>query len=249
MVAEGADVGGLGADDDVAAVAAFPHLHFAFGEDLFGLDVVQQGAVTLLVVLLDGGHTTELGGQLGEALGLCSLGKAFLHIGPLIVLACGGSGQVLGGGADAVQLLEPQLGVLLLVLGCLQEEGGNLLKAFLLGLRGEVGVLVAGLALASEGGVQVLLGLGASVGVGRFRLLNGHEFLLALLAARTFPVGRQLLKRCSGCYALCRVALCRVVLILANGAFVFPRPFRIFLQYLSGMYMKPLSKTAKQNIP
>ncbi len=132
VVADRADLGGLGADDDVAAVATFPDVHLALGEDLLGLDVVQQGTVTLLVVLLDGGHTTELGGQLGEALGLCSLGKAFVHIGPLVVLAIGGSGQVLSSGADAVQLFEPQLGVLFLVLGGLQEEGGNLLKALLL---------------------------------------------------------------------------------------------------------------------
>ena len=128
VVADGADLGSLGADDDMAAVAAFPHLDFALGKDLFGLDVMQQGAVTLFVMLLDGGHATKLGGQLGEALGLGGAGKAFVHVRPLIVLTCGGSGQILGGGADAVQLLEPQLGVLLLVLGGLQEEGGNLPK-------------------------------------------------------------------------------------------------------------------------
>ena len=188
---------------------------------------MQQGTVTLLVVFLNGGHATELGGQLGEALSLGRAGKAFVHIGPLVVLASGSSGQVLSGSADAVQLLEPQLGVLLFVLGGLQEESGNLFKAFLLGLRGEVGVLVACLALASESSVQVLLGLCAGVGISRFRLLNRHKFVLALLAARTFPVGGQLLKRCSRGYALRRVALCRVVLILANGAFVFLHCFRI----------------------
>ena len=65
VVADGADLGGLGADDDVTTVAAFPHFHFALGKNFFGLDVVQQGTVTLLVVLLDGGHATELGGQFG----------------------------------------------------------------------------------------------------------------------------------------------------------------------------------------
>ncbi len=169
MVADGADVGSFGADDDVAAVAAFPHLYLALGEDLLGLDVVEQGTVTLFVVLLDGGHAAELGGQFGETLGFGGAGKAFVHIGPLVVLASGGSCQVLGCGADAVQLLEPQLGVLLLVLGGLQEEGGNLLEALLLGLRGEVCVLVAGFALAGEGGVQVLLRLGAGIGIGGFR--------------------------------------------------------------------------------
>ena len=64
MGAGGADVGGLGAYHDVAAVAAFPHLDLALGEDSGGLHVVQQGTVALLVVLLNGGDQTELGGQL-----------------------------------------------------------------------------------------------------------------------------------------------------------------------------------------
>ena len=76
MGADGAEHGGLGADDDVAAVAALPHLDGALLEDLLGLDVVQQGAVALLVVLLDLGHQAELGGELGEALVLGGLGKA-----------------------------------------------------------------------------------------------------------------------------------------------------------------------------
>ena len=42
VVADRADLGGLGAHDDVAAVAAFPHLHLALGEDLFGFDVVSR---------------------------------------------------------------------------------------------------------------------------------------------------------------------------------------------------------------
>ena len=219
MVADGADLGGLGADDDVAAVAAFPHLHLALGEDRLGLDVVQQGAVALLVVFLDGGHATELGGQLGEALGLGGAGEALVHIRPFVVLAGGGSGQILGGVANAVQLLEPQLGMLLLVLGRLQEECGNLLVALLLGLRGEVGVLVARLALASKGGVKVLLRLRTSVWISGL-LLYGLKDLLAFLATRTFLVSRQCLERCSRSNPLRRVTLCRVIFILANGAFV-----------------------------
>ena len=64
-------------------------------------------------------------------------------------------------GADlaAVQLLVPQLGVLLLVGGGLGEDGGNLLVAVLLGLRSVVLVLHAGLALAGEGGLKVFPGL------------------------------------------------------------------------------------------
>ena len=63
--AGGAQLGCLGADDQVTAVTALPDLDLALGEDLLGLDIVQQCAVALLVVLLDGGNQTELGGQLG----------------------------------------------------------------------------------------------------------------------------------------------------------------------------------------
>ena len=110
MGAGGAEVGSLGANHDVAAVAALPHLDLTLGKDSGGFHIVQQRAVALLVVLLNGGDQTELGGQLGEALGLGGLGEALVHIRPLVVLAIGGSGQVLGGGADALQLLINKLG-------------------------------------------------------------------------------------------------------------------------------------------
>ena len=69
--------------------------------------------------------------------------------------------QVGGGVADALQVLEPQLGVLLLVVGGLLEDSGDLLIALLLGDGCEIGVLVARLALAGKGVPQVALGLSA----------------------------------------------------------------------------------------
>ena len=66
------------------------------------------------------------------------------------MLALGGGDQVLSGGADAAQSLEPELGVLLLVAGGLLEDGRDLLIALFAGLAGEVGVLVAGLGLPRE---------------------------------------------------------------------------------------------------
>ena len=68
MEADGTDVGGFSADDDVAAVAAFPNADTSLAEHLGGLDVAQQGTVALLVVLLDGRYATELLGQFMEAL-------------------------------------------------------------------------------------------------------------------------------------------------------------------------------------
>ena len=99
------------------AVAALPNLYFALLENGGGLYVLQQGAVTLLVVLFNGGHRAELSGQLRKALFLGGFGKALVHIGPLVVLPVGGSTQIFRGVPQPFQLLEPHFGVFLLVFG------------------------------------------------------------------------------------------------------------------------------------
>ena len=115
------------------------------------------------MLLLDGRDATELGCQLRESFLFGGLGETFVHVGPFIVLTRRCGGQVLGGVADAFQFLEPELGMFLLVVSRLQEEGCDLLKAFLLGLGGEVCVLVASLGFAGESGFQVFLSLGSFV--------------------------------------------------------------------------------------
>ena len=157
MGAHGADLGGLLAHVDVAAVAALPDHVPVPGEHQAALHIGQQLAVAVLVLLLDLGHFLKQEGDVVEALLLGLLGHGGVHVGPLVVLAGGGGLQVLGGGADAAQQLEPDLGVLLLVGGGLLEDLGDLDIAVLLGLGGEVGVLVAGLGLPGKGGPQVLL--------------------------------------------------------------------------------------------
>ena len=81
---------------------------------------------------------------------------------------------------------EPQLGVFLLVLSGLQEEGGNLLVAVLLGHGGVIGVFVAGHRLTGKGGLKVLLSVGAGVFVrgGSIRLSGSdlHEVRGGMLA-------------------------------------------------------------------
>ena len=119
MGAYGADPGGCGAHDDVAAVAALPHPDPAFGKNLPGLHIAQQRAEALLVVLFHGAHGAESGGQSGEALGLGGDGVALVPVGPLEVFAVRGRTQIPGGGADAAELPEPQLGVGSLPLGSL----------------------------------------------------------------------------------------------------------------------------------
>ena len=131
---------------------------------------MQQGTVALLVVLLDGSHQTEPLGQLVEAFLVGGLGEAVVHIRPFVVFALSGGAEVFGGVADTVQFLEPELGVFLFVFGGFQEQRRNLLVALLLGLGGEVGVLVAGLGLAGKGSHQVFFGLGSCV----FRFFHGQ---------------------------------------------------------------------------
>ena len=108
---------------DMTAVPALPDPDLALPEDLLHLHIVEQGAIALLVVLLDGAHHAELGRQLREALLLRRFGKVLIHLGPLVVLSVRRGGQILRGGANALQLLEPHLGVFLLVFGGLQEQG------------------------------------------------------------------------------------------------------------------------------
>ena len=146
---------------DVAAVAALPHAHVVALEHLAGLDAGHQLAVALLVLLLDARHAVEQLGDVGEALLARHLGELGVHLGPLLVLAGSGVGEVLhrGGNGAAVQQLEPELGVLLLVLRRLQEDVLDLDVAVLLGLAGVVLVLGVRLRLAGERVLEVLLGL------------------------------------------------------------------------------------------
>ena len=131
MVAGRADLGRLLTDHDMTAVAALPHLDFAPSKDLCHLQIVQQGAVALLVVLFNGGDQTEPLRQFMKAFFVGGFGKAVVHIRPLVVLALSGGEKVFGGVANAVQLFEPQLGVFLLIISGFEEQCRDLLKAFL----------------------------------------------------------------------------------------------------------------------
>ena len=122
------------------------------------------------MVLFDGGDQTEALCQLMEALLIRGLGKAVVHIRPLVILALSGGEKIFGGVADAVQLLEPQLRVFLLVVSGFEEQRRDLLVAFLLGLGCKIGVLIACLGLTGKGSHQVFLGLGPCV----FRFLHGR---------------------------------------------------------------------------
>ena len=75
MIAGRTNLRRLGADNDMSAVSAFPDFDLALGENLLCLYIVQQRAVSFLVVLFDFTDQTEFCRQLREALSLSGLGK------------------------------------------------------------------------------------------------------------------------------------------------------------------------------
>ena len=96
-------------------------------------------------MLLDGAYHSELCCKCREALCLSCLGEVFVHVCPLVVLAVSSCCKVLSCCADALELLEPHLCVLFLVVSGLEEECCDLLVAFLLSLGCEIGILISSL--------------------------------------------------------------------------------------------------------
>lgn len=118
---------------EVPAVAAFPHDDLVLLEHGAVLDVGEERPVSLFVGALDLAHALEEVGNLVEALLAGGLLELLVHVGVLIVLAVGRVFEV-GHGirhGTVVEGLEPQLGVLLLVLRGLKEYVGDLLVSFL----------------------------------------------------------------------------------------------------------------------
>ena len=66
MSAYGAKLGSLLTHNEVSAVAAFPHGHFALFKHLLHLDVCEQGAIALFVSLFDCSNSAELICELGD---------------------------------------------------------------------------------------------------------------------------------------------------------------------------------------
>ena len=67
--------------------------------------------------------------------------------------------QVLRSAAQQAKLLEPHLGMFLLIIRGLLENGCDLLKTFLFCAAGKIRILVSGLALTGKRGEQIGLGL------------------------------------------------------------------------------------------
>ena len=89
IIAGSAGFGRTGANHDMAAVTALPHLDLALGEDFCHLHILQQSTIALLVVLLNSGDQTESGSVFGDALGLRVICKYVFYFGPLLFLGVG----------------------------------------------------------------------------------------------------------------------------------------------------------------
>ncbi len=118
--------------------------------------------------LLGLGQGLEPVGDLVEAFVARGAGHARVHVGVLVGFARDGSLEVQRGLADLeargridVHEVQVPVGVAGLALRRGAEHGGHVVVTFHVGLLCEVEVAAVGLALAGEGGLQVLQGLAA----------------------------------------------------------------------------------------
>ena len=87
MIAGWADLWSLCSNDDVSTVSAFPYLNIALLEDRESLDILEKCSVSLFMMLLNCCYKTESSCKLNKAFLFSCLGKSFIHICPLVVLA------------------------------------------------------------------------------------------------------------------------------------------------------------------
>ena len=87
MLADGADLGRLLADDDVTAVAALPDGDVFADEHRAAFYLGKQLSVTLLVLLFNVADHLKKGGDLREAFLFGFFGESGVHIRPLVILA------------------------------------------------------------------------------------------------------------------------------------------------------------------
>ena len=109
VVANWANLRSLLANYDMAAVSALPDAIAITREDQLVLYVLQELAITLLMMLLNLSNHLKLGCNLLETFLASLFCHAWIHFSPLIVLTSGCSFQILLSILDstALQLLEP----------------------------------------------------------------------------------------------------------------------------------------------
>ena len=131
----------------MTAVVAVPyHFRISFEYDTL-LDVGKKLPVSILELLLDGSNALKEESDVVEALFSGFLCHSGIHVNPFVVLACSRIGQICHGILDVsvVEQLEPDLGMLFLIVGGFFKKVGDLYIAFLLCLAGIVSLLVSSL--------------------------------------------------------------------------------------------------------
>lgn len=101
MVAGGADLRGLGADEGITADQTAPgdrFLSLPYGALLYLAEIAQETAV---VVHLDFGDGAEMSGDVGETLLVGYLGKSAIHLVALLLLLLGRKSEIRGGVGDS----------------------------------------------------------------------------------------------------------------------------------------------------
>ena len=163
VAADRADLGSGAADVDMAAdLALEDDDDTIFDGELVRLQGFEKSLVSGFVAGFDLADHLELRSDLGESFLPGDPGKLGIHLGLLVVLAGSGILKVDFGGGDAsaMEIFEPELGMLALVLCRLEEKLGEFGVAFLGGDFGIIAILRVGLALSGKGGLEILLGLG-----------------------------------------------------------------------------------------
>ena len=145
----------------MSAVSTLPY-HITLAREYYCiLDVLQQLAIALLMVLLDSPHLFKFLGNLVKAFFTSLLSHASIHISPFEVLTVSRIRQIRFSvtHATAIQILIPHLSMLFLVSCRLLENRCYLHVTILLSLRSKVSVFITSHTLTSKSLLEVLLGL------------------------------------------------------------------------------------------
>jgi len=162
MCASRADFRRFRAFVDVATISANPSYRLGAFEYQSLRDILRQSKVSLFVPFLSDRYVSKDSRDLSKALFVRGFCKARIHLSMFVILTCGGGLEVLKCVTDdagrkrgrnlhlaTLEKFELTLGVLLLLVSGLFEDGGNLLVA----------LTVSRLGLAGKRSQQIPLGL------------------------------------------------------------------------------------------
>jgi hypothetical protein len=155
MFTNRAELRALLPNHDMTAIRALPDLVPFPGEDHAPLNIGEEFAIALFMLLLNGADQRKEGGDVGKTLFLCFLSKGSIHRGPLIVFPCGRVLEIAQGIRYGIpmQQLEPYFGVFLFLFSGFSKEGPYLIIALLLCLGCVIGICIPGLGFSGKSGL------------------------------------------------------------------------------------------------